>query len=141
MIPVIERFLAKISISDSGCWEWQGTKDTHEYGIFSINHKNLRSHRFIYEYYHGSISSILTIDHLCRNRKCVNPNHLEQVSIKINVLRGDNTCAINARKTHCNHGHPLFGDNLAIENGTRRCKTCHKERRKERLENYNLNIN
>lgn len=132
MRPVIERFLAKISISSSGCWEWTAAINRYGYGRFDPKEKSLFAHRFIYEYYYGSISSELTIDHLCRNRACSNPLHLEQVTTKVNVLRGIGITAMNARKTHCPQGHEYDNENTYryIFRGkhSRRCKECVKNR-------------
>ena len=131
VMTAIEKFLSKINIIESGCWEW-AVGLTSGYGEFWFNNKSALSHRFIYEYYYGSICPDLTIDHLCRKRKCCNVLHLEQVTQKENILRGIGITAINARKTHCIQGYPLSGDNLRVKkDGERRCKTCHREREKE----------
>jgi len=84
------------------------------------------AHRFAYEYCMGAIPEGLQLDHLCRNTFCVRPEHLEPVSGKINLLRGNTINAANARKTHCIRGHPYSGDNLYIyeKTGARACKEC-----------------
>lgn len=115
--PAIERFLSKISISDSGCWEWTACL-VGRYGYF-WNKKLGYSHRFIYEYYHGDISSVLELDHLCRNRKCVNPLHLEQVTHKTNMGRG-----MRAQSTHCKRGHEFTPENTYPKPTGRECRTC-----------------
>lgn len=124
--PAIERFLDKISISESGCWEWQGSKTRGGYGRFSFKGKMHYSHRFIYEHYHGKIDSNLSIDHLCNNTACGNPQHLEEVTIKTNILRGNGVPAKNARKTHCKRGHEFTEDNIYwIPNtNSRQCRKC-----------------
>jgi HNH endonuclease len=108
------------------CWEWLGFK-VGGYGKFRWDGGQL-AHRFSYELANGPIPEGITLDHLCRNRGCVNPAHLEAVPIRTNTLRGTNFIAEHARKTHCHRGHPLSGDNVRIEAGphrtSRRCKTC-----------------
>lgn len=86
------------------CWDWTGYLQ-RGYGRIKDNSKQRRAHRWAYEAFVGPISRGLTIDHLCRNRACVNPAHLEVVSAGENVLRGYAPAAINARKTHCKYGH------------------------------------
>jgi len=126
----IERFLTKINIVESGCWEWTAFKNKKGYGMFHLVSKTPLSHRFIYEYYYGQICPDLTIDHVCRNRACVNPIHLEQVTMQINNLRGNSMSGINMRKTQCKRGHSLSGINLIIENMQRRCRTCTNTRKR-----------
>jgi hypothetical protein len=73
----------------------------------------------------GDLPDELTIDHLCRVRACCNPDHLEPVSVAVNILRGEGPAALNARKTHCQHGHPLNASNVRVETGgLRRCRAC-----------------
>jgi hypothetical protein len=123
----IERFKEKITIDNNGCWNWTAAKNMGGYGQFKFNRKMIYAHRFSYAFHKGSIPKDLTLDHLCRNRACVNPEHLEPVIQKENILRGQGLCAINARKTHCPKGHPLSGSNLYINpNGGRQCKICRK---------------
>jgi len=107
-----------------GCWEYLGCRDRDGYGQFQLGNKSKKAHRFSYEYYHGFIDSSLTVDHLCRNRACCNPTHLQQISIKENVFHGISFSAINLRKTHCFNGHPFSGKNLLITNNRRVCRIC-----------------
>ncbi len=104
----------------------------------------MKAHRWIYQYMVGEIPEGWTIDHLCRNTSCVNPDHLEAVTHKENVLRGFGPTALNARKTHCKNGHLLDGDNLKVEDyGSRRCKLCQEEYFKKKLlrkREYKLNV-
>jgi len=95
------------------------------YGQFSVNGKNRLAHRASYEMFCGEIPKNLTIDHKCRNPLCVNPKHLEAVSMRENTLRGTSLIAENSKKTHCKRGHELSGRNLIIKkDGNRRCRTC-----------------
>lgn len=117
-------FWARVRKSD-GCWTWTGHIDACGYGRYNL----LLAHRISYEAVNGPIPPRLTIDHLCRNRRCVNPDHLECVSIGENVLRGIGPAAMNARKTHCPLGHEYSPSNTWIsKEGYRACRTCNAKR-------------
>ena len=106
----IQRFLSKFAKKDS-CWEWHGAKVGQGYGAVTVAGQTLLAHRVSYEFYVGPIPEGLQIDHLCRNRACVNPDHLEAVLQKANLLRGESFSAKNARKTHCTKGHEFTSEN------------------------------
>jgi hypothetical protein len=117
----IEKVMSRVEMTPE-CWLWTGARNHYGYGIINIQKK---IHRVAYEHFLGPIPEALVIDHLCRVRHCVNPEHLEAVTFRENVLRGDSGPARNARKTHCDKGHPLTGDNLTIiEVGGRRSRRC-----------------
>lgn len=127
-VEIFEKYFIK---NRTECWNWTGK--IHKitgYGNFSANigdgeRKTFLSHRFSYEAYRDKIPEGMTIDHLCRNRRCVNPSHLEVVTLKENILRGNGISAINKRKTHCIRGHILSDKNLYITPDNRRqCKKC-----------------
>ncbi len=124
--PVIDRFLQKISVSDSGCWESNYAVKPNGYSQIGINKKFVLVHRFIYEYYYGQICPDLTIDHKCKNKKCCNPLHLEQVTLLENIQRGNGICVINAAKTHCKRGHEFTLENTYIIPKGRKCRACAK---------------
>ena len=124
-----ERFWKYVEKTDDLCWIWVGARDQRGYGRFYSSRRMFSAHRFSYEMHVCPIPDGLTIDHLCRRHSCVNPAHLEAVSMRENALRGIGVTAVNAKKTNCPKGHPLSGDNLAIgprkgERGYRRCKRC-----------------
>lgn len=122
MNSVAERFWSKVEKTDS-CWLYTGSNN-NGYGQFWTGTKNSLAHRFSYELV-AKIPEGLHIDHLCRVRNCVNPEHLEPVTNKENVLRGEGYTAKKARQTHCIRGHELSGKNLAITvKGYRRCNKC-----------------
>lgn len=127
MTPWQERFWSKVDMANLfGCWEWRAYRRPDGYGVFNTDHSRpLRAHRVAYELVVGPIPAGLTVDHLCRNRGCVNPAHLEPVTMKENTLRGMSSPATRARQTHCKNGHPLSGGNLRIDKfGRRRCRRC-----------------
>lgn len=127
-ISTIERFSKRFAIRDDGCWEWKGYINAGGYGQFTVKGTSRAAHRVMWELAGRSVNLVLQLDHLCRNRACVNPDHLEQVSNKENVLRGQGISANNARKTHCLRGHPYSGNNLTykLRDGSLRrvCKKC-----------------
>lgn len=119
---------------ETPCVEWEGGKDRDGYGQISATVRGrrttLRAHRVSYEKHIGPIPVGLTLDHLCRNRGCVNPKHLEPVTNRENVLRGQGPAAVNARRTHCVHGHEFTPENTytyvneSYPHGRRVCRTC-----------------
>lgn len=131
-VPIQERIRSNVLVTEAGCWEWQGKVRNGGYGAIEIRagigratRKLRAAHRVSYEAFVAPIPDGLQIDHLCRNRRCVNPAHLEPVTAQENTLRGTSPAAENAAKTTCHRGHELAGDNLRVcADGTRRCRTC-----------------
>jgi hypothetical protein len=117
-----EKFWARVEKTPT-CWLWCGWIAKSGYGYFSVNYKDVRAHRFAWEFCFGPIPADKQLDHLCRVRHCVNPAHLELVTCQENVLRGTGATARNARKTHCKYGHPLSGSNVKIV-GKRKGRDC-----------------
>jgi hypothetical protein len=129
---IVGRFLDKVLIPDDGlttCWPWQGASYPNGYGSFAYQGKVTTAHRVSYLLFVGAVEPKDHVDHLCRNRICVRPTHLESVTERENILRGISPSAKNARRTHCVRGHPLEGDNLGKSKAGRRvCLTCARER-------------
>lgn len=119
-------------LQECGCWDWVGSHAKERgpdcgtgYGMLSIGGTTKRAHRLVYERFRGPIPVGLTLDHLCRRRCCVNPDHMEIVTLGENSRRGKGVNGMNARKTTCPKGHPLSGDNLVqLKSGRRRCRIC-----------------
>lgn len=127
------RFWAKVRKTDT-CWLWIGGKNHYGYGSFQTRRGDgwfaAQAHRVAYEALVGPIPDGLTIDHLCRNRACVNPAHMEPVTRGENVLRGESAAATHARKTHCKYGHEFTPENTYTPPGrdVRMCRACIRER-------------
>lgn len=115
------------SVNENGCWLWQRRIDVHGYGRLG---KRL-AHRLSYEAIIGPIPKGLTLDHLCRTPMCVNPDHLEPVTNRENILRGHGPSALASRATHCKHGHEFSADNTLICRGHRYCRACIRRRNAE----------
>jgi hypothetical protein len=126
------RFFMNVEVVESGCWEWRGRIEKNGYARFYDGEKRIPVHRWMYREVVGELGvpPDMTIDHICGNRKCVNPQHLEQVSMRENLMRGNTPARKNAEKTHCKRGHPFFGENLKIKRttGERICRECERER-------------
>jgi hypothetical protein len=112
--------------SATGCWEWQGSRSRSGYGRWRVGDKLQQAHRVLYEEFVGPIPDGLDLDHLCRNRACVNPGHMEPVTRQENCQRGL-TGAHNARKTRCVNGHLFDEANTGTYRGQRVCRACKRE--------------
>lgn len=129
--PFEDRFWSRVNKQFLGCWEWVGAMHRTGYGVNGLPYGGSRmAHRVAYCLMKGGIPKGLDLDHLCRNRRCVNPDHLEPVSRRENLLRGETLPAANAKKTHCAKGHQLSGENLVLAQlrvGKRACRICFNE--------------
>lgn len=117
----------KTKTAPSGCWEWIGHID-RKTGYGRTTHRPLgttSAHRLSWHGFNGAIPSGVCVDHVCRNRKCANPDHLRLLTNRENVLIGVGPTAVNAAKTNCPLGHPYSGMNLIVrKNGRRDCRAC-----------------
>lgn len=119
------RFYASVSPgADSGCWLWIGARDFKGYGVFYLNGKKQRAHRVSWRLAGGDVPAGMELDHLCRNRRCVNPGHLDLVTHQENMRR-----SVRARFTTCPNGHELTAENTRWQEGgrRRRCRTCYRK--------------
>lgn len=128
-----DTFWSKVTKSDAGCWLWTAATDTNGYGVFGIDRVLHLAHRVSYETLRGPIPDGLVLDHVkergCVNKNCVNPDHLEPVTHRVNILRGDGVAAVNARKTHCLRDHEFTEENTYVDpRGYRQCRACRRLR-------------
>lgn len=151
-LPVLDRVLRRVEKpSTDGCWIWTGKVSTGGYGQVRIGGRGSGMayvHRVVYELLVGPIPQGMKIDHTCHSRAvirgscpggvrcthraCVNPEHLESVTQRENLLRGNTGPGLNAAKTHCVKGHPFSGPNLIQrKSGVRDCRTCVNARRRK----------
>lgn len=124
----MEKLLTRVEKVSNGCWEWRGYVNKKGYGQTSLKGRDW-AHRIFYRHFKGAIPQGTEIDHVCKNRVCVNPDHLEAVSHRENQRRGNSWVGRNYRKTHCPKQHPYSKENTYINPlGARVCRTCQKER-------------
>jgi hypothetical protein len=124
--PILERFEEKIAYEpNTGCWLWTSATFRHGYGQFTVDNVTRIAHRFSYELYVGPIPAGKVIDHLCKTPACVNPAHLEPVTQRENVRRGESFIFHQTPPTYCARGHSYDDENTCVRsNGERRCKRC-----------------
>lgn len=127
-----ERFWKNVDKNGpGGCWLWTASLYGEGYGQFMVDRRAILTHRFAYLELAGPIPAGLVLDHLCRVRRCCNPAHLEPVTNRVNVLRGETVPADNAQKTHCPQGHPYDEVNTYVTRcGRRKCRTCRSEQKR-----------
>lgn len=123
-------------IQENGCWDWVSNRSGAGYGMTWEGGRTVYAHRLLYERHKGPIPAGLQIDHLCRNRSCVNPDHLEAVPCKENIRRGYSPAAIARRTNRCARGHEFTLENTyRRQSGRRMCRTC-----RDLVENHELKM-
>jgi len=127
----LERFMDKVEMQPNGCWLWRGAIGrSGGYGMFWLNGRMGTAYRAARELFRGPVPPGLDLDHLCRVRACVHPDHIEPVTHRENLMRGEGACARHARQTTCIRGHEL----QQRGNGQRMCRTCANEASRRHLE-------
>lgn len=124
MVDVLDRAMRRVAIDEAGCWVFTGAINASGYGVIGRGGRgagNVLTHRVTYERLVGPVPDGLDLDHLCRNRACCNPEHLEPVTRRENCIRGVRWAVL---PTHCKQGHEFTPENTVQTKKQRRCKTC-----------------
>lgn len=140
------RFMRKVKIADSGCWEWQGSTTWGGYGVVGVLNTKWMVHRLTYTLAKGKIPWEKVLDHLCKNRLCCNPEHLEAVSSRENWLRSNAPTKAHAKKTHCPCGrdYDILYRTKARSGREIKCRACSycrrvwRQKNLDRLDEHNI---
>lgn len=135
---VEDRFHERYQVDrNTGCWNWTAGLNGKGYAYIFARRYSRQAYKWYYEIVYGKVPDGMELDHLCRNKKCVNPEHLEVVTKSENNRRGNSPSAKNARKTHCPRGHELADGNLFIhKSGRRSCLICFTRQRREATDRW-----
>ena len=134
--PLAERFASKVEVLPDGCWRWTGFTDKAGYGRLKMGGRSEPvgyAHRIAYQLHIGPIPEGAELDHLCRNRWCCNPEHLEAVSHRVNVQRGESPTVVAQRTGRCRRGHEVNETNTYFRKSTGAvvyCRVCRREKRR-----------
>ena len=131
---LVKLFWKSIQTEENGCWRWKGSIANNGYGKIYPDQAGYLAHRVSYTLHKGKIPENLSIDHLCRNRYCVMPAHLEAVTMRENLLRGNGISGVYARRSHCNRGHLYTPETTRLDSrsGYRICILCARENDRKR---------
>jgi len=138
--PEVRRFLSFVELPDSvhECWIWIGGREPKGYGIFALLGRQIRAHRYAYECAIGPILPGLVLHHRCSQRACVNPAHLEPMTVEENSRIGGDL-SFSPRSSRCRRGHWLDANNARITQfGTKRCRRCERDRYEQALTKLRL---
>ncbi len=132
----IQRFLLFVAFQRNGCWIWTGcTNGTYPRFGPGGRVPMIRAHRWSYEFFQKKIEKGKELHHLCKNKLCVSPYHLKEVTHRDHMLLDDTIPGRNAKKTHCVNGHSL-ADCIRKDNGNRNCRQCNNEARRKYYKNH-----
>lgn len=130
----VERRLGRHVSIEGDCWIWQGATTRNGYGMVQVDGRRWMAHRYAYTALVGPVQPQLDLDHLCRRRACVNPDHLEPVTRSENLRRGMPRGEHLRARTECPRGHPYDERNTAVRNGHRICRACDRDRARRNRE-------
>ncbi len=122
------RLLDKVVAGPNGCIVWVGGAAKGGYGLLRNGRQKVYAHRLSHELFVGPIPDGYEVDHLCRNTRCIRPDHLEAVTSRENWRRSNNIMRIFADNAECHLGHPYEGQNVRLYRGWRRCRECERIR-------------
>jgi hypothetical protein len=125
------RFSKRFAVRPGGCWEWTARVEPNGYAKFMVKEggkwRSIWAHIVSYTIFRGEVPTGLQLDHICRNRSCVNPEHLRAVTQKVNILSSESPIAKIAARQTCANGHAYTEENTRMYRGMRYCRTCKRE--------------